>query len=126
MVIRLEWHDAEQEVQYMTFKGDWTEDDFTEAVRKSVSMSEAVGHPLYIISDMRESGNVPPSAITLARWSLQVNDRLQLLVLVTENTFILALNQAASRVYPRYWNKVAIARSPEEAMTLINRRRAYA
>jgi hypothetical protein len=122
MPIQIEWYDETRTIQILTFAGDWTAADFFEAVNKAVVMGNEVPHSLDILCDMRGSGEIPSSAISLARWALMAKPgKMKSLVVVTENDFLRVLSRAINSLYPKLWRNVRLVKTLEEAQRLIGK-----
>ena len=94
---------------------------------QSIELGKTVPQAIDLIADMRKSGGMPNTSITLARWSLQVMPKnVGVLVVVTNSSFIVALSETAGKVYPKLWMKVALVKTVDEAVDVIMQRRAGA
>lgn len=121
MPIQVEWYDETHTIQVLTFVGQWTADEFTEAVNIAVDMGSDVSHPLDILCDMRKSVGVPVNAISLVRWALVARPgKMRSLVVVTDSDFVRVLSRSLTSLYPRLWRKVTLVKTMEEAHKLIS------
>ncbi len=59
MGITVSWDDEQQTLVRMRFVGAWSLDDFRLANLQTIMLVRSVDHPVYVLSDLRASGDIP-------------------------------------------------------------------
>ncbi|MBC7812804.1 MAG: hypothetical protein H7175_16735 [Burkholderiales bacterium] len=122
MPISVHGNEPDHTIFFMTYEGRWDWEEHFQAVKKAREFGDGVEHRVDIIVDALRSEN-PPLGPALSNITsgirLQRSPNLGILVLVTQNPFVRALMTIAPKVYPGMADTLVLAKTVEEAHTLI-------
>ncbi len=128
MGIRLEVSTEMERVWLYQFEGSWDWNDLTQAMlQDEVLAAEKGWHDYDAIGDLSHSATLPSNG--LSRLSSILNSRFQRanvkkIVIVTQNSFFLAMYTIFKRMYNSKNMSFTVAATMEEAYAQINSRRA--
>ncbi len=122
MSVVVDWTDSEKKIIRYDFSAQWTWDDLYSAMSQVNEMMATVPYNVYVMISFEYSKGIPPGALTQIRigtlkaapnWGGGVFIGVSSLMTALLNTFTL-LNKKLGERY-------AIAKTNEEAMTIINK-----
>ena len=126
MTIDVHWYDVDEEVLIYRFNGEWTSDEFREAVSCAAQLSkEKAPKIIHTIVDMADTNSVPFdlfSQIPHVRSNAQPNGGL-IVVVHAPNIFVNVIRMMLTYL-PNINSRIRMVDSMEEALTLVNLARA--
>jgi len=124
--IQVVWDNDEKTIVRWEFKGAWTWDEWYEATRYVLEMRATVmDHPCVpAIFDLKHSGNVPMGALPHARTAMEMMDPRDYVIITNSSGFVRSLTEIFRHLNREFAEKVFVARTVEEARSIIAQRRA--
>jgi hypothetical protein len=120
MPVHVDWDNDEKTIIYALYEGQWTWEEFYGAIRQCQEMNATVPHPVHIIAHLR--GNFLPRGAWVSHSENAIkrsNSSMGFIVIVTESQFLQSLMRVSSTVSPKWRETYRVARTVEEARTLI-------
>jgi hypothetical protein len=110
----------EPRILHVMFRGVWTWSDLDSFIQRSVILLNETEVPLYVVADLTESAELPPS-ILVRGYSILSNSpaNLRQTIIVTNNNFVEGIIATFRYVFNKYQRAVAVAGSRDEAVNLI-------
>lgn len=122
MPFSIAWDDAGRTVVYVSAEGEWSIEEFQGILNQVVGYLLKVSHPVYIITDVRQSAAPPLGIIWHARFVFQrLPGNFAGSVIVTTDNLWRNVVSTVRVLYTRNSNRLAAARTLEEARTLVQR-----
>ncbi|MGJ3239315.1 MAG: hypothetical protein ACFE0Q_11460 [Anaerolineae bacterium] len=120
MGIQLNWYNEERTRLWMTFEGDWTIDEFQQAIITSSQMIEMQPHIVHTISDFRRSSMPSTAALVNIPVAIRhIKPNQGIAIVLTHNETVQCLAQTATAMYPALRRRVYVVNSPELAERML-------
>lgn len=120
MPINLSWSGDEKRILIQEFVGKWSLDDYYASLKMLVDEVRAQEHQVHIIADLRKSGPLPPSILSVRSFlekSLLPNQGT--IVIVGGNSLLVTFIDIIRPFAPHFVRSVAFAKTPEMAFEKI-------
>jgi hypothetical protein len=123
MGITVSWDDQQQTVVRMQFAGEWSLEDFRGANLQTVTLVRSVDHPVYVLSDLRASGDIPLGIL----WQLRDIAGMRPSnwgggIALTKNVIIKSVVDVLGRIYMgQQEQRLFVVATEEEAEAVIAR-----
>lgn len=120
MPINLRWTDDEKRILIQEFVGKWSLDDYYANLKLLVDEVRSQTHWVHIIADVRKSGPLPPSILSVRSFlekSLLSNQGL--IVIVGGNSLLITFIDIIRPFAPHFVRSVAFTKTPDLAFTKI-------
>jgi hypothetical protein len=124
--IQVLWDNDAKTIIRWDFKGAWTWEDWYMSANRALELRDTViEHPVVpAIFNLKSSGPVPMGALPHARAAIEMMDQRDYVVLANTSGFVHSLAEIFRVLNSTFAHKVLIARTVEDARTLIAERRA--
>src|SRR5688572_13908613 len=105
MTIQLDWGDYDQNFAIMTFRGNWTGDEFVHTIASLTQMGKESIAGIELMVDMRNSLNPPNNLVTLLRSTLNrpLPQNIKQVVVISNSAF---WNRIFSMLNTMYGEKI--------------------
>lgn len=120
-MITVRWDDEAHTIVRMVAKDNWTLDEFRNACYQVMALIRTVSHPVYVLSDFRQTSHYPPGLL----WQLRDLNRMRPQnwaggIAITQDNFVTTLVSTLSHVYmERNKNRLAVVKTEDDAYRII-------
>lgn len=120
MPIRTYWDTPEKTIAIQIYDGKWDVTDIHNTFDSIITMSDEIGSPICIITDITNARMAPVNALTiLSRLERVFRTYVDINVLLGANSYIRTLTNIATHLAPKQMSKIYFADSMEEARNII-------
>lgn len=125
MPVTVEWFNDEHTMIRYEFIGRWSWEELHDAIEQVQAMIGGVSHRVDILIDLSQNQGIPSGALTQMRGgTLRANRNWGMGVFIGTGTFIRALLNTFTRVYPKMGERYATADTLDDALRLIAQQRS--
>ena len=128
MPVHFTWDDPEKRIARYEFVGKWTWDELYAAFHASWDEVVQLNHIIDLISDVTQSNNIPPSAMTHVRSLTQHRpENTGLMIIVGANTYMTVAMQTFRKLFEGTLKRdmdLLFAKSLDEAHAIIAEKQA--
>ena len=127
MGIKLLWDNQDKTILRHIYEGQWTADDYRDAMEESRRMLLSVAHPVDLVLDMRRSAPPPFGILPVYQETDHlVPNNQRLVVMVKPGMIMKALNRIIGDIAPKSSANRIVAENIEEARALIAEYQSWA
>ncbi len=122
MPLSVSWADESKTTISVRIQGEWNLDEYRAMLREIVSLMRSVSHPVYVLTDARESALPPLGIVWHARYAFQwFPNNFAAGVVVTRNTFFIDVVNTARALYVKRPRRLIAVSTPDEGLAAIQR-----
>ena len=121
MPIHLVWDNDDKTILRQVYDGQWTVDDFNEAVVRNVEIQATVSHPVDVITDLRHSTTQTRIMIAAVARHMErhVPPNQRLVIMVGADAFLKIIARISRTLAPRTAKNAHMVDTIEEAYAII-------
>lgn len=124
MGIRIVWDDDERTIIRHVYEGDWTLEDYYHLIDENYRLLDEVGHPVYIINDLRAMTSMPQDMAMAIRYAVHKAHPNEVInVMVGASMYVNMLVDAINKSIKGKVTEVNYVNTLEEAYTMIENHR---
>lgn len=122
MAVQVRWYDDNKQILYYSFEGEWTWDEYFNALAEGRSIMRSVDYQVCLLNDMRQAAHIPNGFMSKVQTVVGSRpDNTGRVVFIATQTFFLNLLDTVRRVIPAFGANYYYEETEELALAHLQR-----